>query len=220
MKDSKVFVAYYRVSTAEQGQSGLGLEAQQASVKAFVASRNGEIIAHFTEVESGKRDDRPALGEALKLAKKQKATLIIAKLDRLSRNLAFIAKLQDAGVKFVCADMPEANETMIQFMAIFAQHERKMISQRTREGLQAAKARGKVLGNPNLTLNNQKLVQESKEFAESLRATLTGFKAQKLSQRAMVDELNKTRVKTMRGKKWGLLQLQNVLNRLASNSQS
>lgn len=217
MKDSKGYIAYYRVSTAEQGQSGLGLEAQKSSVEKFVESSNGKIIEQFTEVESGKRNDRPELDKALKLAKKHKAVLIIAKLDRLSRNLAFIATLQDAGVKFVCVDMPEANETMIQFMAIFAQHERKMISQRTKEGLQAAKARGKVLGNPNLTLNNNKFVQESMVFAEGLRTTLTGFKKQGLSQRAMVEELNKTGVKTMRSKQWHLLQLQNVLKRLELN---
>lgn len=208
------YVAYYRVSTKEQGISGLGLDAQRTSVESFVESGNGTIIAEFTEVESGKRNDRPQLNDALKLTKKKKATLIIAKLDRLSRNLAFIATLQDSNVKFVCVDFPEADKTYLQVMAIFAQREREMISERTKAGLQAAKARGKVLGNPNLNLHNEKLAEQAQEFAESLRTTLTGFKPQGLSQRKMVDELNKTGVKTIRGKEWGLLQLQHVLKRL------
>lgn len=214
----QTFVAYYRVSTKSQGESGLGLEAQQASVKNFVEKRNGKIVAEFTEVESGKKDNRPSLDAALKLSKKSKATLVIAKLDRLSRNVAFIATLQDAGVRFICTDMPEANETMIHVFAAFAQYERKRISERTKEGLQAAKARGVKLGNNNLDPLNQKLIEQADEFAESLRTTLSGFKAQGLSQRKMVAELNKTGVKTIRGKEWSQPQLHQVLKRLNLNS--
>lgn len=214
---TQTFVAYYRVSTKSQGESGLGLEAQQASVKNFVESRNGIIVAEFTEVESGKKDNRIELDAALKLTKKSKATLVIAKLDRLSRNLTFIATLQDAKVKFVCVDMPEANEMTIQLMAVFAQYERKRISERTKEGLQAAKARGIKLGNNNLDPLNQKLIEQANEFAESLRATLTGFKAQGLSQRKMVAELNRIGVKTIRGKEWCQPQLHQVLKRLNLN---
>jgi len=144
------FVSYLRISTARQGCSGLGLEAQRKSVEDYLNGGHWELIAEFVEVETGKRDDRPKLLEALHRAKITGATLVIAKLNRLSRNLAFIATLQDSGAKFVAADMPEANETMIQFMAVIAQHERKAISKRTKAALAAAKARGKRLGNPNL----------------------------------------------------------------------
>jgi DNA invertase Pin-like site-specific DNA recombinase len=136
--------------TERQGQSGLGLEAQRQAVADYLNGGRWELLAEFAEVETGKRYDRPKLREALHRAKVTGATLVIAKLDRLSRNVAFIAALQDSGVKFVAADMLEANETMIQFMAVIAQHERKAISARIKAALAAAKARGKRLGHPNL----------------------------------------------------------------------
>jgi DNA invertase Pin-like site-specific DNA recombinase len=145
------FVSYLRVSTDRQGKSGLGLEAQRKAVEDFLNGGHWELIAEFVEVETGKNDDRPMLRDALLRAKVTGATVVIAKLDRLSRNLAFIATLQDSGARFLAADMPEANETMIQFMAVIAQHERKMISARTKAALTAAKARGQKLGTPNLT---------------------------------------------------------------------
>jgi DNA invertase Pin-like site-specific DNA recombinase len=144
------FVSYLRVSTERQGKSGLGLDAQRQAVEDYLNGGNWSLIAEFVEVETGKRDNRPKLREALHRAKITGATLVIAKVDRLSRNLAFIAALQDSGAKFVAADMPEANETMIQFMAVIAQHERRAISARTKAALAAAKTRGKQLGNPNL----------------------------------------------------------------------
>lgn len=142
-------VAYYRVSTAEQGRSGLGLEAQREAVRALCDRRGWTVMAEFTEVESGKGSDRPELQAALRRAKVSGAVLCIAKLDRLSRSVAFLAALQDSGARFVAADMPEADETMVHVMAAFAQRERKAISSRTREALAAAKARGVKLGNPN-----------------------------------------------------------------------
>src|SRR5215469_1774045 len=144
------FVSYLRVSTDRQGRSGLGLEAQRKAVEDFLNGGRWELLAEFVEIETGKKDDRPKLHKALQRCKVTGATLVIAKLDRLSRNLAFIAALQDSGARFVAADMLEANETMIQFMAVIAQHERKAISARTKAALAAAKARGKKLGNPNL----------------------------------------------------------------------
>ena len=143
------FVSYLWVSTDRQGRSGLGLEAQRKAVTDYLDGGRWELIAEFVEVETGKRDDRPKLKQALHRCKVTGATLVIAKLDRLSRKLAFIAALQDSGAKFVAADMPEANETMIQFMAVIAQHERKMISARTKAALAAAKARGQPFGNVN-----------------------------------------------------------------------
>lgn len=140
------FVAYYRVSTQRQGVSGLGLEAQQEAVKSFAGSQ-GEIIASFTEVESGKRNDRPQLRQAIALTNRTKgATLLIAKLDRLARNVQFIAALMDNKTKFIAVDIPGANDAMIQMMAIFAEHEGKAISKRVKEALERAKARGTKLG--------------------------------------------------------------------------
>lgn len=142
-------VAYYRVSTASQARSGLGLEAQRRAVADMCAARGLEIIDQFTEVESGKRDDRPELTEALRRAKLTGATLVVAKLDRLSRSVAFLSTLQDSGAQFVAADMPEANELTVHLLAAVAQAERKAISTRTREALKAAKEQGVKLGNPN-----------------------------------------------------------------------
>ena len=141
-----MYVTYYRVSTQRQGQSGLGLEAQRSAVQAFLAGK--EIIAEFTEIESGRKTDRPQLVAALALAKKQKATLVIAKLDRLARNVHFISGLLESNVQFVAADMPEADRTFLQMAAVFAEWEATKIRKRTKEALAAAKARGTVLGSP------------------------------------------------------------------------
>jgi DNA invertase Pin-like site-specific DNA recombinase len=141
------FVAYLRVSTAQQGRSGLGLEAQRETVTRFVAGSGGRLIApEFVEIETGKRNDRPQLAAALKRCRATGATLVVAKLDRLSRNAAFLMTLRDSGARFVAADMPEANTLTIGLMAVMAQHEREAISRRTKEALAAANARGKKLG--------------------------------------------------------------------------
>jgi DNA invertase Pin-like site-specific DNA recombinase len=140
------FVSYLRVSTERQGQSGLGLDAQRKAVLDFLNGGRWTHVAEFVEVESGSKDDRPKLADAMALARAHGATLLIAKLDRLSRDAAFLIGLQKAGVKFVAADMPEANEMVVGIMAVVAQAERKMISKRTKEALAAAKARGVKLG--------------------------------------------------------------------------
>jgi DNA invertase Pin-like site-specific DNA recombinase len=142
-------VAYHRVSTEKQGRSGLGLEAQRHAIEAYAGQRGATVIKSFTEVESGKLNARPELEKALHLAKVTGATLVIAKLDRLSRNAAFLLMLRESGVKFVAADLPDANELTVGIMALVAQQEREAISKRTREALAAAKRRGVVLGNPN-----------------------------------------------------------------------
>jgi DNA invertase Pin-like site-specific DNA recombinase len=141
------YVAYYRVSTQKQGASGLGLDAQKAAVSAFC-----KPVESFTEIESGKRSDRPQLTRALAACKRLKATLVVAKLDRLSRNVAFVSTLMDSGVDFVCCDNPHASRLTIHILAAVAEEERRAISERTRLALAAAKRRGVVLGNPeNLT---------------------------------------------------------------------
>ncbi len=147
----KSYVAYLRVSTQKQGQSGLGLEAQRFAVQAFVQAT--PLVGEFVEVESGKQNQRPQLAAAIALAKVKGAILLIAKLDRLSRNAGFIFALRDSGVDFVCCDMPDANTLTVGLFAVLAQHERETISKRTKDALAAKKARGAQLGTPvNLTL--------------------------------------------------------------------
>lgn len=166
-------VAYLRVSTRRQGVSGLGLAAQQTAIDALTKQRHGKVIQTFTEVESGKLDARPELAKALHLAKVTGATLVIAKLDRLSRNAAFLLTLRDSGVKFIAADMPDANDLTVGIMALVAQQEREAISKRTKEALAAAKRRGVRLGNPN--------------GAAALRRAHKGNKASLLTIRAVAD---------------------------------
>src|SRR5882724_36158 len=141
------YVAYYRVSTPKQGRSGLGLEAQRAAVKGYIGTApDNKLMYEFTDVETGSHNKRPQLAKALEVAKKLKATLVIAKLDRLSRNITFITSLQDSKVNFVCCDMPDANEFTIHIFAAIAQWERKTISQRTKDALAQARKRGVTLG--------------------------------------------------------------------------
>lgn len=142
-------VSYLRVSTARQGASGLGLEAQRAAVASFARASGHTNLAEFVEVESGSKVVRPQLIAALAKCRLHRTTLVIAKLDRLARNVAFIANLMDGGVEFVACDMPHANRLTLHLLAAIAEHEREMISQRTKAALQAAKARGVKLGNPN-----------------------------------------------------------------------
>lgn len=140
-----MYIAYYRVSTDRQGQSGLGLEAQQQAVKQYA----DQIIHSFTEIESGKLDDRPQLQAAIAMCKSTGATLLIAKIDRLSRQAAFLLTLRDSGVQILAADMPNAGTLEFGIRAVVAQHEREEISKRTKAALQAAKARGVRLGSPS-----------------------------------------------------------------------
>ena len=221
------FVSYLRVSTDRQGRSGLGLEAQRKAVADYLNGGNWELIAEFVEVETGKRDDRPKLREALHRAKVTGATLVIAKLDRLSRNLAFIAALQDSGAKFVAADMPEANETMIQFMAVIAQHERKMISTRTKAALAAARARGKRLGNPNLvalqavgagkpgwTAGADSNRACANKFAWDVLPVVEAIRADGItSLEGIANALNSRGILTARGGRWYATTVRNLLKR-------
>jgi DNA invertase Pin-like site-specific DNA recombinase len=204
------FVAYLRVSTARQGRSGLGLEAQQQAVRQFVSSRGGRIIApEFVEVESGKRNDRPELDKALKRCRVTGATLVVAKLDRLSRNAAFLMTLRDSGVEFVAADLPEANTMTVGVMAVVAQHEREAISQRTKAALAAAKARGVALGGKrkgaaNIANFQRRGVaaaqQKARQAAELRREALESLRG--LSLNAIAARLNADSVTANRGGDW------------------
>lgn len=140
------FIAYYRVSTVRQGQSGLGLEAQRKAVSDYLNGGSWALAGEFTEVESGRKKSRPQLRAALAACRKQKATLLIAKLDRLARNVAFISALLESKVKFIAVDMPDADVAFLQIVAVFAEWEAKKISERTKSALAAARARGKALG--------------------------------------------------------------------------
>lgn len=216
------FVAYFRVSTARQGQSGLGLEAQQAQVETYLNGGRWTLLAGFTEVETGKGsntlDKRPQLRAALELCRKRKATLVIAKLDRLARNVHFVSGLIESGVEFVAADMPQANKVMIQMHAVMAEWERDQISRRTRDALAATKARGVrlgVAGPANLRFVNDQRHAVAGEYANKMRGVLLGLKARGLSQRAMVAELNALDLPSPRGVRWHLPTLQRVLARIA-----
>ena len=140
------FIAYHRVSTDRQGRSGLGLEAQQAAVRSYLDGGAGQLVGEFTEIESGHKNERPELAEALTFCKKHKATLLIARLDRLARNVHFISGLMETKVRFIACDMPEATPFMLHIYAAAAQEEARAISARTKAALQAAKARGVRLG--------------------------------------------------------------------------
>lgn len=140
------YIGYFRVSTAKQGVSGLGLEAQQMAVHGFVNASKGTLAGEFTEVESGTRRDRPQLTAALALCKKRGATLVIARLDRLARSVAFVSTLLDSGVRFVAVDMPEADRAFLQIASVFAEWEARKVSERTKAALAAAKARGVKFG--------------------------------------------------------------------------
>lgn len=213
----KRHIAYYRVSTDRQGRSGLGLDAQRAAVAAYVAGQ-GELAAEFTEVESGKRhDNRPQLAAALVACRKQKAILVIARLDRLARNVHFISGLMESKVEFVAVDIPDANRFTLHMMAAFAEHEREMISQRTKDALAVVKARGTKLGNPRpaaaAALAAAAVSRKADIFAGPLRPMLETMRQQGKTLQAIADELNTRGIKTARGNMWQPQTVKNVLAR-------
>lgn len=219
-------VAYHRVSTARQGASGLGLEAQTKAIENFVGVRSAELIGSFTEIESGNNNDRPELEKALHLSKVTGATLLIAKLDRLSRNAAFLLTLRDSGVQFVAADMPDANDLTVGIMALVAQQEREAISKRTKEALAAAKARGTKLGNPNGAAalrragkGNQDGLRAIKakadRHAKDLAPVVAALRSEGISSLGMVAAaLNERGMLTPRGGSWHKSSVRNLISRL------
>jgi DNA invertase Pin-like site-specific DNA recombinase len=190
------FISYLRVSTDKQGRDGNGVAAQRKSVEDYLNGGNWQLLGEFLEVESGKRNDRPELTKAVAACKKHRARLVIAKLDRLSRDVAFIADLMKR-VDFVCCDRPNAKPFELHIYAALAQEERRMISERTRAGLAAAKERGVVLGNPKLGESNRIAAAAR---AESLKPVLTEL--DQLSARQVAEELNRRGVETPAGGKW------------------
>jgi len=210
------FIAYYRVSTQKQGESGLGLEAQREAVLTYLNGGNWKLIEEYTEVESGKRKDRPQLAAAIAACKKQKATLVIAKLDRLARNVHFISGLMESGVDFIAADNPHANRLTVQILAAVAEDEARRISERTKAALAAAKARGVKLG-----ANGAKLAEANRNAANSFAQDLAPVvekirSAGHATVKEIAAELNRREIPTARGGKWHPTSTQRLLKRIAA----
>lgn len=224
------YVSYLRVSTERQGASGLGLEAQRETISRHI--RQGLLLSEFVEVESGRIDERPQLAEALAMCRRQRATLVIAKLDRLARSVRFIAELMDSGVEFVACDLPSANRLTLHIMAAMAEHEREMISQRTKAALAAKKARGERLGFGNPTRTDAKACgDKGRAKAVAVSALVRGRSADahaadmlpviqsiiadgKTSLRAIALALNERGERTARGGEWQAESVRRVLNRV------
>jgi len=208
-------VGYLRVSKERQGRSGLGIEAQQASIAAFVAANNYQLAASFIEVETGKGfdalDRRPKLRAALERAKALNCPIIIAKLDRLSRNVAFISSLMESRVRFLIAAMPNAPTVMLHVYAAFAEEERRMIAQRTKEALAAAKARGTRLGSPTIGARSRARADAN---AERLRAFVQPLAIAGISASEIARRLNASKITTANGKGWHPVTVVRLLRRL------
>ena len=217
------FISYLRASTDKQGHSGLGIEAQRKAVEDYLNGGRWQLLREYVEIESGKRSDRPQLLAALAHAKATGATVVIAKLDRLARNVAFISNLMESGVEFVAADMPMANRLTVHVLAAVAEHEREMISQRTKEALAAAKARGTKLGNPHGARalrgsGNAAAVAAVKSSADAHMAqvlpVLEAIRAEGVvSLRGIAGELNRRGILTARGGKWYATTVHNLFIR-------
>jgi DNA invertase Pin-like site-specific DNA recombinase len=207
------FISYYRVSTQQQGRSGLGLDAQKRAVADYLNGGDWELLHEFVEIESGRRKDRPQLKAALEMCRRKKATLVIAKLDRLARNVAFVATLLEGRIKFVCCDMPEADSTMLQIYSAIAEREAVKISERTKAALTAAKARGKLLGwaIPS-RIEEQKAAarlgaavnrDQAQQFARNVLPIVSSIRAAGIqSLSAIAEALNARGITTARGGRW------------------
>jgi len=223
MATNGTYVGYYRVSTDRQGRSGLGLDAQRAAVAGYLDG-GSTLLDTFTEVESGRRNDRPELAKALDLCRRRKATLVIAKLDRLARNVAFIANLMDADVDVVAVDMPEANRFTLHIYAAMAEQEAVQVSQRTKAALQAAKARGRKLGwsipsrrgeqaqaSLKGVLSNR--VKADQHAANVLPVIHDIERAGVTTLQGIADALNARGIRTARGRRWYASTVRNLLVR-------
>jgi DNA invertase Pin-like site-specific DNA recombinase len=218
-------VTYLRVSTQRQGLDGLGIEAQRRAVEQFLNGNDSELVGEYVEVESGRRSDRPELGKALKASRIHRATLVVARLDRLSRNASFLLSLRDAGVDVKFADMPQADSFVVGIMAMVAQWEAEQISKRTKAALAAAKSRGTKLGRPENLRNHRAGQKASAElraakadrWAEDLRETVDELRAQGATTlQALANELTEAGVPTPRGAKtWTKVQVSRLLKRLS-----
>lgn len=218
------FISYYRVSTDRQGRSGLGLDAQREAVKTRLNGGPWTLVGEFTEVETGKKAERPQLLAALAACKKNKAKLVVAKLDRLTRNVKFMLTLIDSGVDVLFCDMPELSGAMGRFMlttmASVAELEAGLISERTRAALAAAKARGVRLGVVGAEVLAPKYRAEAQERAKELAPVIRELQKQGCSLRAIAAELNKREISTPRGGRWHPQLVQRIVQRLSSQRSS
>jgi DNA invertase Pin-like site-specific DNA recombinase len=223
-RTAEKWIGYCRVSTDRQGQSGLGLEAQRAAIESYVTPRGGQLVGEYVEVESGKVDSRPKLREALEACQRTGARLIIAKLDRLSRDVVFIAGMMKSSADFVVCDYPDANRLTLHIMAAVAESEREMISKRTREALAVAKARGVKLGKPeNLTptaakrgraMGTKARQERSHQFRTRMEPEIRKMFDGGLSLRAIARKLNEDGTLTPSGRgRWSAAAVQRVLAR-------
>jgi len=218
------YVSYLRVSTDRQGADGYGIDAQRAAVATHVNGGQWHHVAELVEVESGKRSDRPQLAAALALCRKHKAKLVVARLDRLSRNVAFLSALMESKVAFVACDNPHATKLTIHILAAVAEHEREMISARTKAALQAAKARGVTLGNPRLSEIVGKGAATNKAQAAQRAANIMPIIAQIrrdkpfMSLRQIARELTARGIKTPRGSDWSAVTVSKVLARAEASA--
>ena len=213
-------IAYYRVSTDRQGASGLGLAAQRAAVARFIGT--GQLIAEYTEIESGKKHvNRPQLLAALADCRKRRAVLLIARLDRLARNVAFIANLMESGVDFVAVDMPSANRLTIHILAAVAEHEREMISTRTKAALAEAKRRGTKLGNPRLEEARARAMAAhyARRPATEVLQLMTEWQQQGKGLRQIARDLNRLQIRPPRGRAWYATSVRNQLMRMPCNAR-
>ena len=220
------FISYLRVSTARQGASGLGLEAQREAVERYLNGGPWQLVQEIVEIESGKRNDRPAIAEALRLCRLHKATLVIAKLDRLARNVHFISSLMEAGVDFIACDFPEANRLTVHILAAVAEHEATMISARTKAALTAAKARGVALGGQRGKVSRMaSMAAKGAKVSAKVRQEAAGKRRDDLlpviaelkakgaaSLRALAEGLNAAGLTTARGGNWSATQVMRVLS--------
>jgi len=215
-------VAYYRVSTKKQGKSGLGLKAQSDAVRLYKRIHKINLAKEFVEIESGKKNKRPVLKDALEYCKKENTLLLIAKLDRLGRNVAFISSLMESKVDFVAVDNPEASPLLLHILAAIAEHERQAISTRTKEALQVAKKKGKILGKNGYILS-KKNREDSLRFAKKMNPIIEKLERQGFKTiRQITEELNRRKIPTFRKKdhKWHVATVYKIIKVLISNNNS
>lgn len=216
----KKAVAYYRVSTARQGQSGLGLDAQKKAVTDFVRTNGYVMDKEFIEIESGKKDNRPILAKALIRCKTFKATLVIAKLDRLARNVRFISTLMESKVDFKAVDNPYAEDFILHIMAAFAQHERVQISKRTIAALRAAKSRGVKLGTYGSEVLSIENRQKAIVFSDKMKPIIELLQAKGIKTvRSIANELNRLEIPTYRNSKWYPTTVHTLVKRIKTSNQ-
>lgn len=214
------FILYYRVSTKEQGKSGLGLDAQETDLQVFLdqfAETPFEVIATFTDIQSGADNERPELVKALDLCRKTGATLLVSKLDRLSRRLSFIATLmEDPKVSFRVASIPRASKMELHLYAMLAEQERDFISARTKAALAALKAKGKKLGGirPKTEARNMAVKEKAEGYAQKVAGMVQPMRQAGKTLREIADCLNASGVQTSRGGKWSAAQVMRTLERL------